>query len=255
MNWYYAERGQQSGPVTEEQLSELLRAGTITLETLVWRDGLPGWAPYREVLGTPAAPAPTGPIDPPSGPEAVCSQCGKMFPLNDTIRYGDARVCASCKPVFLQKLREGAAVNSHEASFAPILTRFAAVFLDGLILAAINMLLGFLVGMVSATIVRNNPGAILVMQGVLLAIELTIGMTYEGVMVAKYGATLGKMACKIKVVTADGGPISYGRAFGRYWAKQLSGLTCLIGYIIAIFDNPQKRALHDHLCNTRVVLK
>ena len=27
------------------------------------------------------------------------------------------------------------------------------------------------------------------------------------------------------------------------------------GFIIAIFDKPQRRALHDHICNTRVVLK
>ena len=63
------------------------------------------------------------------------------------------------------------------------------------------------------------------------------------------------MACKIKVVTADGGRVSYARAFGRYFAKMLSAFTCMIGYIIAVFDNPQKRALHDHICNTRVVYK
>jgi uncharacterized RDD family membrane protein YckC len=56
------------------------------------------------------------------------------------------------------------------------------------------------------------------------------------------------------VVTADGGRVSYLRALGRYFAKMLSGFTCLIGYIIAAFDG-QKRALHDHICNTRVVFK
>jgi uncharacterized RDD family membrane protein YckC len=73
-------------------------------------------------------------------------------------------------------------------------------------------------------------------------------------LIGKYGATVGKMACKIKVITADGQPVSYARAFGRYFAKVLSSLTLLIGFIIAAFDS-EKRSLHDHICNTRVVVQ
>jgi uncharacterized RDD family membrane protein YckC len=62
------------------------------------------------------------------------------------------------------------------------------------------------------------------------------------------------MACRIKVVTAEGGQVSYLRAFGRYWAKGVSAIICLAGYIMAAFDD-EKRALHDRMCNTRVVFK
>jgi uncharacterized RDD family membrane protein YckC len=62
------------------------------------------------------------------------------------------------------------------------------------------------------------------------------------------------MACKLEVVTADGGKVSYGRALGRYFSTWLSSLICAIGYIMAAFDG-QKRALHDHICNTRVIYK
>jgi len=34
----------------------------------------------------------------------------------------------------------------------------------------------------------------------------------------------------------------------------LSRIICDIGYIIAVFDS-EKRALHDHICNTRVVFQ
>jgi uncharacterized RDD family membrane protein YckC len=60
------------------------------------------------------------------------------------------------------------------------------------------------------------------------------------------------MACGLKVVTPEGSPIGFGRAFGRAMAEILSGLICNIGYIIAGFDS-QKRALHDHIANTRVI--
>jgi len=69
----------------------------------------------------------------------------------------------------------------------------------------------------------------------------------------RYGATPGKMAVKIRVVTPDGGPISYGRATGRFFADILSGMICYIGYLMVAFDKEQRRALHDHICGTRVV--
>ena len=71
-------------------------------------------------------------------------------------------------------------------------------------------------------------------------------------MIGKFGATLGKMACKVRVVTADGEKVSYGRATGRYFAKILSYIVCLIGFIMAFFDQ-ERRALHDRICNTRVI--
>jgi len=83
-------------------------------------------------------------------------------------------------------------------------------------------------------------------------LETVIGVLYAGFFVGKFGATPGKMALGLKVVTPEGLPISYGRAFGRAAAEVLSRLICFIGYIIAGFDQ-QKRALHDHIASTRVI--
>jgi uncharacterized RDD family membrane protein YckC len=41
---------------------------------------------------------------------------------------------------------------------------------------------------------------------------------------------------------------------GRYFSEMLSGMIMMIGYIMAGFDD-EKRALHDRICNTRVVFK
>ncbi|MND07279.1 RDD family protein [compost metagenome] len=51
---------------------------------------------------------------------------------------------------------------------------------------------------------------------------------------------------------ADGSAVTTGRAAGRYFATLLSSLTLLIGFVIAAFDE-QKRALHDHVADTRVI--
>jgi uncharacterized RDD family membrane protein YckC len=85
-------------------------------------------------------------------------------------------------------------------------------------------------------------------------VVFAINGVYSIFFVGKYGATPGKMVCGLRVVASDGGTLSYGRATGRFFAELLSGLVCYIGYIIAGFDS-QKRALHDHICNTRVVYK
>ncbi|HKW30031.1 MAG TPA: RDD family protein [Verrucomicrobiae bacterium] len=262
MNWYYADQGQQTGPVTEEQFTELVRTGKIQPDTLVWREGMAAWAPYRQA-GAPPHPSTSAPADGPGfvagqNPEAVCAECGKMFAIQDMIHHsgptGGIYICANCKPVFLQKLAEGAPINTGELNYARFGTRCAAYLLDVLILMVVNVVIGMIAGLSVAQAAGMQPKGALALQLILFAIQLTIGISYEVILIGKYGATLGKMACKIKVVTADGGRVSYLRAFGRYFGKMLSGFTCLIGFIIAAFDS-QKRALHDHICNTRVVFK
>jgi len=153
----------------------------------------------------------------------------------------------------MQKLAEGARLNTGQMVYAGFWTRFAAVFLDGLLLWIVNTALNLAAGRGFQGIGAQGSNGLGIGFFLLFFVEIAIGLSYEAVMVGKYGATLGKMACKIRVVTADGGRVSYLRAFGRYFAKMLSAFTCLIGYIIAAFDS-EKRALHDRICNTRVVV-
>jgi len=67
-------------------------------------------------------------------------------------------------------------------------------------------------------------------------------------------ATLGKKALGLEVTDLDGNRISFGRATGRFFAKIISGLTLLIGYIMAGFTE-KKQALHDILAGTLVIRK
>jgi uncharacterized RDD family membrane protein YckC len=93
-----------------------------------------------------------------------------------------------------------------------------------------------------------------IIQFLVMGLQIAIGVAYTTWFLGRYGATLGKMACKLKVVTAEGDRVSYLRAFGRHFAEWLSGMILLVGYIMAAFDR-EKRALHDHICNTRVIRK
>jgi len=71
--WYYADRSrEQHGPVTADELGTHYRYGRITLDSLVWREGLPQWLPLRdfaEELGLhPAVDETTPPLPPPVPP-------------------------------------------------------------------------------------------------------------------------------------------------------------------------------------------
>ena len=48
--WWVAEEGQPSGPITLPELRARVTEGRITPETLVWREGMADWAPVSEAL-------------------------------------------------------------------------------------------------------------------------------------------------------------------------------------------------------------
>lgn len=244
MDWYYAVGSERKGPVNEAEFQQLVQGGVVTAQTLVWREGMENWQAYGTMSGAGAggAAAPTG------GTEVVCSQCGKIFSQEDVIRYGDVWVCATCKPVFVQRLKEGAAVAG-TMDYASFGTRFAAKLLDGIIVGIVNMGLSMAMGMAMKG--AGADGQVAVQIG-LMVVSIFLNLAYGIFFLGKFGATPGKMACKIKVVMADGEPITYGRAAGRCFAEILSGMICYIGYLMAAFDD-EKRTLHDRICNTRVV--
>lgn len=44
-DWYYADGQAPTGPHTGEQIEDMIRAGRIKPETLVWQEGMAGWEP------------------------------------------------------------------------------------------------------------------------------------------------------------------------------------------------------------------
>ena len=45
-------------------------------------------------------------------PEHFCHACGYRFDETELLRFDPVRVCAACKPEFVQRLREGEAVGA-----------------------------------------------------------------------------------------------------------------------------------------------
>jgi uncharacterized RDD family membrane protein YckC len=89
-------------------------------------------------------------------------------------------------------------------------------------------------------------------QAISAVTNICLAILYAVFFISRYSATPGKLAVGLKLVRSDGSPLSTGRIIGRYFSEWLSSITLLIGYIMAGFDE-EKRALHDRICDTRVI--
>lgn len=134
--------------------------------------------------------------------------------------------------------------------------RFAAVFVDGIILLIVQGILGFFVGMGvgMGSIMRggiSDEGQLL--SGIIIFfVNILIGTAYHIFFVGWRGQTPGKMALKLKIIQTNGEEMTYGKAFLRWIGYSISGLTLGIGYLMVAFTK-QKQGLHDKIAGTYVI--
>ena len=95
-------------------------------------------------------------------------------------------------------------------------------------------------------------GTLLTIQAAFFLVGLIVAFAYEVFFVGRFGGTPGKLLLRMRIVRSDYSRVTYGRAAIRYFGKMLSGLTMYIGYLMVAFD-PQRRALHDYIADTRVI--
>jgi hypothetical protein len=130
MSWFYAQANDPTGPISDEEFAQRVAQGIIQPTTLVWKEGMPQWVRYAELqpqapptpdfTGVPgAAPPPTAATAPVPGVQGIpaghaqCRICKRYFPEEDLITLAGRRVCATCKPTYLQQLQEGATAWSN----------------------------------------------------------------------------------------------------------------------------------------------
>ena len=134
-------------------------------------------------------------------------------------------------------------------AYAGFWRRFAAWFIDTIILMVGGLIISFAFGVVITRggvsgESREVPANIL---GIL------VGWLYHALMESSTRqATLGKMALGLMVTDLSGQRISFARATGRHFAKIVSALILFIGFIMAGFTS-RKQALHDMLAGCLVI--
>ncbi len=119
--------------------------------------------------------------------------------------------------------------------------RFVAYLIDGVILYVVNIILGFVFGMM------GDAGSTI---GSVVALLVSIG--YFLYFWTTSGQTIGHSIMKLKVVTTDGGKLDVTKAIMRYVGYIISGIVIGIGFLWVLFDT-NKQGWHDKIAGTHVV--
>ena len=115
--------------------------------------------------------------------------------------------------------------------------RFLAALLDGILVGVVGGILGAILGGGAAG------------QALSTAIGLGYYIYFEG----GQGATLGKKALGLRVVSTSGAsPIGYGSAAVRYVGRIVSAIPLALGYVGMLWDK-DKQTWHDKMASTYVV--
>lgn len=189
----------------------------------------------------------------------VCSECGRTFAQSDLVQIAGKWVCGDCKPAFLSRVVAGGPVAASSLSYAGVGIRFVARFIDGFVfLVPFVIVLVLVMPNLLRTAATRTP----LLNVTFVATALFFGLFYEVLMLRYWGATLGKMACGVKVVRPEGSGLGWGVSFGRYFmynvvisAIPLVNWILLLTTAIMAGVDDQKRGLHDRVCDTRVIFK
>ena len=199
---------------------------------------------------------------------AFCSACGQPM-----VGFSVGQAAAAPPPpppggtVYAPPAQPGwqAPAVSPAVAYAGFWLRFVAFIIDAIVLYFVGMivLLPFAasMGMGMRGMMTGRPPNI---EGLLPFFHAMIRLAFIRIVLnwlyyallesSAWQATLGKKALGLEVTDLGGNRISFGRATGRFFAKIISGIILLIGYIMAGFTE-KKQALHDILAGTLVIRK
>jgi len=145
--------------------------------------------------------------------------------------------------------------------YANVWKRFVASLLDGVILLIVSLVLNFALGVVlgGAGAAGGDEAAVTAAASLVALVgtvlNTVLGWLYYAIQESSpKQATIGKQAFGLVVTDLNGDKVSFVKASIRYFAKYISALILLIGYIMAFFTE-KKQALHDMIAGTLILQK
>jgi uncharacterized RDD family membrane protein YckC len=242
MKWFYIDTSitdgdRRQGPYSIDEIRDFVNEGKIKDETLVWHSGETNWKAWKDFPEASEPPEPTE--------EELLKQT-------------------------IETLLQG---RMQRKRFAGFFVRANAFIIDNLILSVVGAIFLYsmsLAGMLDLNAVSeivnqyiDNPGSTDLVSKALdlpgmstfFTIWSIVQAIYFIVFHAVWGATPGKKLLRIHVEMANGEKLSWAFSIFRFVASIVTQATLIfygLGYLIVLID-PQKRALHDFIAQTRVV--
>lgn len=183
-----------------------------------------------------------------------CQHCGTALP--DTATF-----CSQCGRPTGTAAPTAPVAPATRAAYAGFWLRFLAYIIDSLILSVAGLLVLVILMVIGFTSFRrvedwNHEFPVFLLFSVYFPLVI-LGFVGQWLYFAwlessEWQATLGKKVLGLVVTDLNGQPVSFARATGRYFAKIISNLTLLIGYVMAGFTE-KKQALHDMIASCLVL--
>lgn len=140
---------------------------------------------------------------------------------------------------------------------AGFFSRFVALLVDSFAINILAWIVAWIFSMLIGITAQSNSDIIALIGGtmflLLMAIMFLFQFLYFGYFWSKDGQSIGMKLLGVKVVSRDGGPVSFLKAGLRgtigYW---ISSFVFLLGFIWAAFDE-NGETWHDKIFGTRVI--
>ncbi len=242
MKWFYIDTSitdgdRRQGPYSIDEIRDFVNEGKIKDETLVWHTGEANWKAWKDF---PEASEPPEPSE-----EELLKQTIETLLQSRMNRKRYAGFFVRANAFIIDNI---------------ILSIFGALFLYVMSLA--GMLDLNAVSEIVNQYIENPTSTELVSKALeipgmsaFFTIWSFVQAVYFIVFHAVWGATLGKKLLHIHVEMANGEKLSWAFSIFRFIASIITQATLIfygLGYLIVLID-PQKRALHDFIAQTRVV--
>jgi uncharacterized RDD family membrane protein YckC len=178
-----------------------------------------------------------------------CASCAETFCPDCIVGIGGAALCGPCKTEWLLDRLSG--LPDTRLDLASVWRRFLALMLDGLIVGFPYLI--FFLTILFPALERSAAPVFSTWFTFVPLLMIPLVIVYHGAMLAARGQTLGKMALGIRVVNADGAPLSTGQAWGRAVLQQVFASCLSILDYLPAFLTPERTCIHDMAAKTRVI--
>lgn len=167
--------------------------------------------------------------------------------------YGPPRPEYTAPPAPL--MHPAGQIPAQDRDLAPLGRRLLARIVDTLVLSlAVTVVILASAGLQMA--VAEDGGVYIASGAVAWALIAAIVLGYEPLWTCRYGATIGKHICDLRVVrAADRTPLSTGMAILRLWITLPLGIIpgAALANVLAPLFTAKRQCLHDMIAKTLVV--
>ena len=137
--------------------------------------------------------------------------------------------------------------------YAGVGHRFAAVFLDWIVLVILGVIVTLLGGGGYAETSADGADVGANLEGTNVLIWLVLAFGYYVITEVELGGTLGKIAVGLRVVDEDGDFIGWRHGLVRNLIRPIDFIVFYLTAAISVWMSPQRQRLGDRLAGTFVI--